>query len=70
MLTQLNTRLGNLEATVHALTNTVDAMHVTVYDSMSMATAGGSGSPAKAMDTGSPMDTGTPTRHPHITYYA
>jgi hypothetical protein len=69
MLTQLNTRLGNLEATVHSLTNTVDAMHVTIYDSMSMVVAN-TGSLVKTMDTGSPMDTGTPTRHSHASYYA
>ena len=71
MLTQLNTRLGNLEAIVHSLTNTVDSMQVTVSDSMSMVVNTiANGSPAKAMDTGSPMDTGTPARHSHASYYA
>jgi hypothetical protein len=74
MLTQLNTRLGNLEAIVHTLTNTVDSMHVSISDSMSMVVNTiANGSPAKAMDTGSPMDTGhnvSDGRHSHASYYA
>ena len=73
MLTQLNTRLGNLEATIHTLANTVDSMHVTVYESLSMvASTCTNGSPVKSMDTGSPLDTGYNGcgGHIHAPYYA
>ena len=68
MLTQLNNRLGNLESTVHTLASTIDAMQVTVCDTVAMAT----GSHINAMDTGSPMDIGTPSRGhaQYTTYYA
>lgn len=73
MLTQLNTRLGNLEATVQSLANALDTMHVTLYDSLSMvSSAVANGSPVKSMDTGSPMDTCNNGcgGHSHAPYYA
>jgi hypothetical protein len=72
-LTQLNNRLGNLEATVQSLANALDTMHVTVCDAVSMVACNvANGSPAKAMDTGSPMDTSNNRScgYSHTTYYA
>lgn len=74
MLTQLNNRLGNLEATVQSLANSLDTMQITVCDTMSIvACTMFNGSPVKSMDTGSPMDiinNGGDDKHSHASYYA
>lgn len=61
VLNKLNTRLGNLETTIQNLSSAMEAMQVSVCDTVSMVMANGSGamaigSPAIQMETGSPMD--------------
>lgn len=74
MLSQLNTRLGNLETTVRNLSGAVETMQVTVCDTVAMTTGiitGSEHNQIVGMETGSPMDIGTPSRaNTHAPYYA
>ncbi len=66
VLTQLNNRLSSLESRIQSMANSLDAMHITICDTVAMDT----GSPAKPMETGSPMDTEQPNGNLILNYYA